>query len=42
MFLVSRDMLGNVSKANTILGFRSDHSAVTLSVNVTKEPQKIS
>ena len=34
-------MLGNVSKANIILGFRSDHSVVTLSINITKEPKGI-
>ena len=40
MLLVLKDMLGNLSKANIIPGFRSDHSVVTLSVNVTEEPKR--
>ena len=35
-------MLGNVSKANIILGFSSDHSVFTLSINITEEPKRIS
>ena len=35
-------MLGTVSKANIILGFRSDHSVVALNINITEEPKKIS
>ena len=42
MFLVSRGMLGNVSKANIIPGFRSNHSVVTLSMNIAKEAKRIS
>ena len=42
MILVLRGMLGNLGKANIILGFRSDHSVVTLSINVTEEPRRMS
>ena len=42
IFLVLMDMLGNVSKANIIPGFRSDHSVVALSINVTEKPKRIS
>ena len=35
-------MLGNVSKAIIILGFRSAHSVVTLNINITEETKRLS
>ena len=39
---MSRGMIGNVSKAKLILGFGSDYSVVTLSINITEESKRIS